>query len=74
MIGAICLMGGVAVIALTVFFKTELIAVLRSASAAVVFGLVLVPLAWMTGAIIIGLSIRLLKGAFRATAKHSNLY
>ena len=74
MIGAICLMGGVAVIALTVFFKTELIAELRSASAAVVFGLVLVPLAWMTGAIIIGLSIRLLKGAFRATAKHSNLY
>jgi hypothetical protein len=71
MIGAICLMGGVAVIASTVFFKAELIAELHSPSAAVLFGVVLVSLALMTGAIVTWLSIRLLKGAFRPSTKHS---
>ena len=71
MIGAGCLMGGVAVIASTVFFKAELIAELHSESAAVLFGIVLVSLALMTGALVSWLSIRLLKGAFRPSAKHS---
>jgi hypothetical protein len=64
MIGAGCLMGGVAIIASTVFFKAELIADLHSETSAVLFCDVLVSLALMTGAIAVWLSIRLMKGAF----------
>jgi hypothetical protein len=71
MIGAICLMGGVAVIASTVFFKAELIAEFHSAFAALLFDVLLISLALMIGAFGAWLSIPLLKGAFRPSAKHS---
>jgi hypothetical protein len=64
-------MSGVVIIGSTVFIKAELVADLHSESAAVFFGVVLASLALMIGAIAAWLSIRLLKGAFRLTAKHS---
>jgi hypothetical protein len=70
MIGVSCLIAGATIIASTVFIKAELIADLHSESGAVLFGIVLVSLALMIGALATWLSIRLLKGAFRVTAKH----
>ena len=71
MIGVIYIMGVVICIASTFWLKPELTASLHSETAAVAIGVVLVSIVLMGGLVVIGLGVRLLRGAFRPSPKRS---
>jgi magnesium-transporting ATPase (P-type) len=68
MIGTIIVFGGVMMIVSTIFFKSELMAQLHSASAAFVMGWLLAFLFLSAGVAMSVLGIRLLQCAFRMSA------
>jgi hypothetical protein len=68
--GLTFVLGGLLAIASTVLLKTELAADLHSKAAAVVLSFFLVCLILVGSVIVIALGVRLLKGAFRTSAKH----
>ena len=69
MVGMIYVIGAVACIASTFWFKAELTANLQSETVVVVVDFFLVLLVLAGGAIVIALGLRLLRGAFRPAGR-----